>query len=146
MKIAVDTNVLAYAEGVNGKARRDETLTMLERFARHEVVLPAQVLGELFAVLHRKAHRSAENAKAALLGWTDAYRVIDTTSAIVLSAADLIGDHGLSFWDAVIVSAAAQEQCRLLLSEDMHEGFTWRGTTIANPYASTPHALIQAFL
>ena len=31
----------------------------------------------------------------------------------------------------------------MLLSEDMHEGFTWGGVTIVNPFASPPHKLLD---
>jgi predicted nucleic acid-binding protein len=37
-----------------------------------------------------------------------------------------------------MLAAAAQAGCRLLLSEDMQDGFTWRGVTIRNPFAATP--------
>ena len=29
-----------------------------------------------------------------------------------------------------------QAGCRLLLSEDLHEGFTWAGVTVVNPFSS----------
>jgi predicted nucleic acid-binding protein len=31
----------------------------------------------------------------------------------------------------------------MLLSEDMHEGFTWGGVTIVNPFASPAHELLD---
>ena len=31
MKVALDTNILAYAEGTNGAAMRDKTLDLIER-------------------------------------------------------------------------------------------------------------------
>ena len=61
----------------------------------------------------------------------------------MLSAADLATDHHLRIWDAVILSASAEAGCRLLLSEDLQEGFTWRGVTVTNPFSATPHALLR---
>ena len=46
----------------------------------------------------------------------------------------------------MILSAAAQSGCRLLLSEDLQEGFTWAGVTVVNPFASPQHSLLQAIL
>ena len=43
-----------------------------------------------------------------------------------------------------MLSAAGEARCRLLLSEDLQEGFTWGGVTVANPFAATPHPLLQA--
>ena len=57
MKIALDTNVLAYAEGTNGAAMRDKTLDLIQWFQPGAIVLPVQTLGELFNVLVRKAKR-----------------------------------------------------------------------------------------
>jgi predicted nucleic acid-binding protein len=36
--------------------------------------------------------------------------------------------------------------CRLLLSEDLQEGFTWRGVTVTNPFAKSRHPLLDALL
>jgi predicted nucleic acid-binding protein len=64
----------------------------------------------------------------------------------MLAAADLATDHQLGIWDAVILSAASQAGCRLLLSEDLEEGFTWAGVTVVNPFSSPRHALLEALL
>lgn len=137
MRIALDTNVLAYAEGVNGEERKATALLILRDFAGHEIMLPAQALGELFAVLTRKAKRDAADARHAVLGWADSFAVIDTTSAVIVEAMEVATTHRLSFWDSVMLAAAAQADCRMLLSEDMQHGFTWRGVTIQNPFAIT---------
>lgn len=42
MKVALDTNVLAYAEGINGAEKRDQALSLLQRLPDHAVVVPAQ--------------------------------------------------------------------------------------------------------
>ena len=67
-------------------------------------------------------------------------------AATDVAAADLATDHQLGIWDAVILSAASQSGCRLLLSEDLQEGFTWAGLTVVNPFASPRHALLHALL
>ena len=64
----------------------------------------------------------------------------------MLAAMDLAADHDLSIWDAVILAAAADAGCRLLLSEDMQDGFAWRGLTVANPFADRRHPLLTAIL
>jgi predicted nucleic acid-binding protein len=62
------------------------------------------------------------------------------------AAVDLATDHQLGIWDAVILSAAAQSGCRLLLSEDLHDGFTWGGVTVVNPFSAPQHALLRTLL
>ena len=66
----------------------------------------------------------------------DAAPVAETSPEAMLAAADLATDHQLGIWDAVILSAASRSGCRLLLSDDLQEDFTWAGVTVVNPFAS----------
>ncbi|TGQ53694.1 PIN domain-containing protein [Mesorhizobium sp. M1C.F.Ca.ET.193.01.1.1] len=146
MKVAIDTNVLAYAEGVNNVEKRDVVLDLLHNVPQEAAVIPVQVLGELFNVLVRKAGRSPQEARDALLDWSDAYPVAGTTPEVMTMAVDLAAAHRFGIWDAVILSVASQTGCRLLLSEDLQDGFTWGGVTVVNPFASPRHALLDALL
>ena len=146
MRIALDTNVLAYAEGINGVERRDAALALIRRVPQEAVIVPVQVLGELFNVLVRKGGKSRSDARDALLSWRDTFPVVETSPDVMLAAADLATDHQLEIWDAVILSTASQSGCRLLLSEDLQEAFTWAGVTVVNPFASPQHALLHALL
>jgi|SRR5579871_1001205 len=113
----------------------------------HEVCsLPVQTLGELFHLLVRKAGRRPSRARAAVLGWRDAFAVMETSAAVMISATDLASDHGLTIWDSVVLAAAADAQCRLLLSQDLQAGLTWRGVTVANPFAATLDPILAALL
>jgi predicted nucleic acid-binding protein len=138
MRLALDTNVLVYAEGVNGADRKATALDVLRGFREFEVIVPVQALGELFSVLTRKAKWSAADARSAVLAWADAYPVADTTPAVMLEAMELVTAHRLALWDSVMLAVAAQTDCRVLLSEDMQDGFTWRGVTVRNPFATVP--------
>lgn len=146
MRVALDTNILVYAENLNGTDKRDIALNLVRRLPQETVVIPVQVLGELFSVLVRKGGKSRGDARTAILGWRDTFALVETSPDIMLTAADLATDHQLSIWDAIVLSAAAQSGCRLLLSEDLQDGFTWAGVTVANPFASSRHALLEALL
>ena len=146
MTVAVDSNVLAYAEGVNGAQKRDAAVSLLQALSPESTLVPVQALGELFTVLVRKAGRSRADAAAAVLSWGDAFPLIETSNDVLLAATDLANAHQLSLWDAVMLSAAADARCRLLLSEDLQEGFTWRGVTVTNPFATRRHPLLEALV
>jgi predicted nucleic acid-binding protein len=146
VRLALDTNILAYAEGVNGAARKKTALEIIAKLPVGSTFLPVQVLGELFHVLVRKAGRPPERARAAILSWQDAFPMIETSPAVLIAGADLACRHGLSIWDAVIFAAGATAGCRLLLSEDLQSGFTWNGVTVANPFAAAKHPLLEALL
>jgi predicted nucleic acid-binding protein len=144
VRIALDTNILAYAEGVNGATRKREALELIEAIPQSDIVIPVQVLGELFQVLTRKAGRTPTVARTVILSWRNAYAIIETSPSAFLAAVDLTLDQ-FSLWDAVILSAAAEADCRILLSEDMQDGFVTKGVTIINPFAKKRHPLLQIF-
>jgi predicted nucleic acid-binding protein len=146
MRLALDTNILAYAEGINGSSGKKAALELITKLPEDSTFLPVQVLGELFAVLVRKAGRSPGQARAAILSWQDAFPLIETSPAIMPAAADLATDHRLGIWDAVVLAAAAAAGCRLLLSEDLQSGFTWNGVTVANPFSAKKHELLKILL
>lgn len=146
VRVALDTTMLVYAEGVNDHAMEVAALDILD-LLRHRVTLiaPAQTLGELFAVLVRKAGRSPADARRAILAWRAVTQAADTTDSVLLAAAELALNK-FSIWDAIIVCAAAEAGCQMLLSEDMQDGFVWRGVTIVNPFAKAKHPLLQALM
>jgi predicted nucleic acid-binding protein len=146
VRIALDTNVLACAEGVNGASMRKVALELVESLPHEAVVLPVQTLGELFQVLVRKAGRSTAEARAAVLSWRETFSLIETSATAMLSALDLVVHHQLGLWDAVVLSAAAEADCALLLSEDLHNGFVWQGVTIVNPFVRPRHRLLATLL
>ena len=146
MKVALDTNILAYIEGVNGAARKASAAEMVARLPAGDTYVPVQVLGELFLVLVRKAKYKAASARAAVFNFLDIFPSIETSPSVLTAAADLSVDHGLDIWDAIILAAAASAGCRLLLSEDMQEGFTWNGVTVANPFSAKRHELLNELL
>ena len=146
MRIALDTNVLAYAEGANGATMRDKALKLIQRLPPGAIVLPAQRWANCSTYWFEKPSGARARAREAVLSWRDAYAVVETSAAVIVNATDLASDHGLTIWDSVVLAASAEAECRLLLSEDLQEGFTWRGVTVTNPFAATLHPILAALL
>lgn len=151
MRVALDSNVLLYAEALNrtpaDAAKTVAVRDMLAVLGRHKVVIPAQVLGEVFAVLVRRGGLSRDEARAAVEIWRlAALAVAPTTTFTVANATVLVAAHGLQIWDSVILTAAAETGCGLLLSEDMRDGFVHRGVTVANSFAQPRHPLLVSAL
>jgi predicted nucleic acid-binding protein len=142
MRIALDTNILIYAEGLNDPARKRQARDLIASLARADVVLSVQVAGELFQVLVRKSGRTPAEARTIVEGWQELYGRVPTGERAFAEAMALAAAHGLDIWDSCIVAAAAEAGCRVLLSEDLSDGFTWRGLTIVNPFSPEPHPLL----
>jgi predicted nucleic acid-binding protein len=146
MLIALDTNILGYAGGLNDSERKVTAITLLSRLSPERVFIPVQALGELFYVLVRRAAVKGTEAKSVVLRWCDQYSLIETSPAVLLAAMELSSEPHLRIWDAVMIAAAASAGCRLLLSEDLQDGFTWSGVTVVNPFSKTPHELLAEAL
>ncbi len=146
VRLALDTNILAYAEGVNGQAHKADALALLERLRVQDIVLPAQAFGELYNVLVRKTRVPAGPARDAVLAWHETFPLIATSPSVMVAAADLAADHHFSIWDAAILAASASQGCAMLLSEDVQDGFVWGGVTVVDPFATALNPRLRTLL
>ena len=149
-RIALDSNILAYLAGVSRHPEDDAKITIVRELVGRlgdvaSLLAPAQALGELFVVL-RRGGASAGETRAILLEFFGAFGTSASEARTALAATDLVVDHKLQFWDALIVTAAAEAGCSLLLSEDMHHGFVTRGLTVINPLVTPTHPKLVALL
>jgi predicted nucleic acid-binding protein len=148
MRVALDTNVLVYAEGFGDDVRCQLAGDLIAQLKPTDSIVAVQVLGELSRVLTSKMKKSGSEVRDLLLSWSDGVVVADTTWTAFQSAMDLSVDHKISMWDALILAVAAENKCRLLLSEDFQNGFTWRGVTVVNPFETKakPYKLLASAL
>lgn len=101
-----------------------------------------QALGEVYTVATTKAGLTRDAARSLVLSFARRFGVAEAGQGTLLSALDLAAGHQLQYWDALILTTAAESGCAALLTEDMHEGLIWRGTKIVNPFAATPDPLL----
>ena len=150
MRVALDSNVLVYSAGVI-KAEQDQTKKVLARSlidtldTRATVVCPLQTFGEAFSVMQRSGW-TREQCRDVLNEWSARFETVASSETAFLAALDLATDHKLQFWDALIISVAADAGCQFLLSEDLQPGFFWRGVRVANPFADVLDPALQKLL
>jgi predicted nucleic acid-binding protein len=129
-----DTNVLVYADDKSAPAKQQRAVNLVAEHRRAGTgVVSLQVLQEYFVTVTRKLQVEARVArrKIELLAEFD---VATNGLADILAAIDLHRLHSFSFWDALILRAAGQSGCRVLLSEDMQEGQEIDGVRVVNPF------------
>lgn len=146
MRVALDTNILVYAEGIGDAQRHAGATGLIARLPVDAVVLPVPALGELYRVLTRKAGWERDRARAALMNWTDSFAIGDSSWEAFQSALEISVDHQLSIWDSLVLAVGAANKCRLVLSEDLQHGFSWGGVTVVNPFAVPMHPVLAALL
>ena len=56
------------------------------------------------------------------------------TADLILRGISLHQEHSLSFWDALIIQAAIDARCDVLLSEDMQHGRRFGELEVLNPF------------
>jgi predicted nucleic acid-binding protein len=142
LRLAFDTNLMAYAEGLEGAAadapKRALALRLVAAAHAETIVLPRQALAELHAVLVRKGGFAPAEAARRVRRWAERAELIDTDAPVFDAALTLAADHALQIFDALILAAAVQARCDLLRSEDLQDGFAWRGVGVTNPFGPTP--------
>lgn len=134
MRRFLDTNVLVYADDLDAGAKRETARQILmDALGSGEGVLSTQVLQEFFVISTGKlgVESALARRKVELLAEMDIVRI---DLALLLAAIDLSRLHSFSFWDALIVRAAAAAGCGLLLTEDLQHGQVVDGVRIENPF------------
>lgn len=132
----VDTNVLVYAHDRSETRRQPLAEALLEDlWARRAGRLSTQVLQEFYAVATRKLDPPMSRGEARdIVAQYAAWPVVVTDPALILTASALEEEHGLSFWDALIVVAARRCGATQIATEDLQDGREIGGIRIANPF------------
>jgi predicted nucleic acid-binding protein len=125
----LDTNILVYAQQTGAKADRARAL-----FAGGGK-LSVQVLNEFTAVSRRKQQRNWRAIEEAI---EDVLTVVDPPLALThdlhTAAREIAEEHGISFYDALIVASAIEAGCNVLYSEDLQHGRSIGRLAIINPF------------
>lgn len=145
-EIFLDTNVLLYAVDDKDLVKRDRARQWLaacwqKRCGR----LSTQVLNEFYANVRKKfvSALSAGDARAEVRRyqhwrpWVIDHPTIETAWAVE-------SRYGLNYWDALMVAAAQQQGCTLLLTEDLQHDQQIDGVRIVNPFLVGPELLDAA--
>ena len=97
--------------------------------------LSTQVLQEFYVNATRKLPRplSAPRARAVVSRYSN-WMVHRIEPSDILDASVLEKRHRLSFWDALVIIAAARTGATVLVTEDLQHGRTIAGLTIVSPF------------
>jgi predicted nucleic acid-binding protein len=130
-KAFLDTNLFVYALDQRDREKQERCLELIAAVG-HNAVASTQVMQELFSAALRKLSLTPYIAKAAV---QQLYRfeIVQVSPAIIEQAMDCVLLYSISFWDALIVAAAAAANCRVLLTEDLQHGQSLLGVRIENP-------------
>ena len=133
-KAFLDTNILVYAADQSEPAKRKVARELISRLAQKgSPCISTQVAQEFFVTLTRKmgvAPLAARDLVQALKGFEQV--VVDFED--IQAAIDGHILWQVSFWDALILTAARKAQCSVLYSEDLNDGQSFGGMRVVNPF------------
>ena len=136
MRVVVDTNVLVYAHDADAGVKHELAKSRVsELWAAGTGVISTQVLQELYVTITRKIAVPVDRSTAReLLRTYSAWLAAPTDVDLVVRASELEEVYRLSFWDALIITAASHARATALLSEDLNDGQIIEGVRIENPF------------
>ena len=141
-RVFLDTNILVYAHDSAAGSKHMEAAELVTSLWREgNPAISTQVLQEFYVMITHKVARpvGADTARrwvARYLNW----HVVANDGGAVLAAIDLQRQHQISFWDALIIHAAAASKATILLSEDLNDGQLYQDVRVSNPFSSAPAA------
>ncbi len=131
----VDTNVFVYAIDEDEPAKRAIAASVLASDKYGELVLSAQVLSEFYVTVTRKlAGRVSEAETLQGLDQLSLHTVLPIGASLVRHAVEISRSSQISYWDGLIVAAAAAVGCELLLTEDLNHGQEINSVRVENPF------------
>jgi predicted nucleic acid-binding protein len=141
--VFVDTNVLVYSRDASEPQKQKQAIEwMTYLWEKRTGYLSFQVLQEFYITVTDKLDpgldlETARRDVRSLLSWKPS-----TIDALVIEGAWQLQDrHQLSWWDALIISAAQVSDCRYLLTEDLQENQRFGHVTVINPFHISPETL-----
>ena len=115
-KIFVDTNIFVYAY-TDGKIEKHKNAKEFLQDSR-SIVISTQVLSEFYSAL-LKLNIEHDRIVSAI----DEILIFCTVASInlktVRSALTLKKRYGFNYWDTLLLSSALENNCKLMISEDM---------------------------
>lgn len=133
----LDTNIFVYSfdQSAATKARR-ATQLIREALTTQKGVISYQVVQEFFNVALKKFSRPmpAVDAGQYLIAVFRPLLAVHSSQALFAEALNLHARSGLSWYDALIVSAAIQARCEILFSEDLQHNQRFGSLQVRNPF------------
>ncbi len=143
MTVFVDTNVVVYRFDTTEPEKQDRAEHWHEHLWRFRTGrVGVQVLEELYSSLTRKLDQPMPAAEArTVVRSLSAWNPVPVDVRTIEGAWRLQDRFSLSWWDALIVSAAQVAGCRHLLTEDLSHGQELDGVQVVDPFQTEPGEL-----
>jgi len=142
--VFVDTNVFIYSlDKAHPGKHQAAQIWKAELWKSRRGRISFQVLQEFYARAAQKWPALREEVRAELRDLL-AWRPVAANAETVEVAWNIQDRYKVSFWDALIVSAAKAASCRYLLTEDLQADQDMDGVIVVNPFRRDPGEISSA--
>ena len=135
-KVFIDTNVLVYAHDIDSGSKHEIAVKIImDLWEKSNGILSNQVLQEFYVIITRKIIKpiSLSETRAIIKNYL-MWQIEESNPSSILKASEIQEKHNISFWDALIVTAAEQAGAVKILTEDMNHGQSIESILIENPF------------
>jgi predicted nucleic acid-binding protein len=134
IKRFIDTNILVYAHDKDAGGKHAQAKEIVLEMWEQKTLpsISIQVLQEFYINLCRKhvPLKAARELVEAYLAW----EVIENTASLLVEGIKNTERFKISFWDALIITAAQQSGAQILYSEDLNDGQKYGTVMVQNPF------------
>ncbi|MCK4763292.1 MAG: PIN domain-containing protein [Candidatus Aminicenantes bacterium] len=129
-KIFLDSNVVIYSLG-RDEVKKKISVDLLKNYP----TISAQVVNEVVNVSLKKLKMSKNEAFEIGKTLIRSCEVVPVNDRIVLNGFEISERYHLSFWDSLIISAALENDCSIIYTEDLqHNQLIEDRLLIRDPY------------
>jgi predicted nucleic acid-binding protein len=145
MRRFFDTNVLVYSRDPFEQMKRELSRGLIEEaIADGGFVISTQVLVEFYRTVTRRKFVGPAEALRLVRHWSE-HDAVPSSPELIIRAIQLHQSHSLSVWDGLIVQAALDGRCDMLVTEDLQHGRRFGELEIVNPFLASAHEPRSAY-
>ena len=130
----LDTNILVYSADAQDKTKQERAYSIIRNAVDNpSFVISSQVLNEFSNVALSKLRKSI----CEVVGFIRLFRrikVVPVVADLTERALSIKEQHGIQFYDSLVIAAAEANGCDTILTEDLSDGQMYGTVKAVNPF------------
>lgn len=133
-RFTLDSNILVYALDRQAGERHRLASVIIDRAVLLDCRVTLQAISEFFAVCVRTRLVPIDEAMAQACDWLDMFATAAASADAIRAALSLATSRRASYWDALLVTTAAEAGCSAILTDDLGSGTVLAGVRVVHPF------------
>ena len=134
IRFTLDTNILVYSVDDKDRRRHNLAAQIVDRAIDVDCWLTLQAASEFYWAVSRKRVMPTDRAATLVRHWLSLFPTIPASVDSIRAAMPYAAAGRASYWDALLISTAAEAGCTLILTEDLQDSSLVGAVEIHNPF------------